>query len=479
MLFYYQYLYLPLVSLRIPFLLEAAMHQSLKNPGIILLLCLLTLGGATGTVQASEQAAQAAEPYSLPDLYRLALTHAERIKLSEEELAIARQTKEKALAVLKPRVNGFGTYTRYSEKQEIEGSLVQPQSAYGWGIRADQSFTLNGRELIAFGIAKDGIEKNRYDLAAVQEDYLFSVASAFYDILKARRALEIAAANTGRLQGLRDAVAIRLALESTTKTDLFRAEAELSKAKTEQISAHNQLSLARAVLRRLVDVTREFEIVERETEDGREFSPDSLAEMKKEALAHRAEIKALALETRIAEQTVRFTKGDYWPTLSVEGLYVNSDQDPSTPFMVEDSLSAGVRLDVPLYDGGLRRANVSQSRSRQRQAELQLAAITRQIEVEVEQAYLLVTDLASAIASLEDQLKFARENFDAIAKLFKHGMADRLDVLDANTLLLTSESQISEARYSYRLALLGLSRAKGTFLNPLVKSQIANQGQLP
>jgi outer membrane protein len=441
---------------------------------MILMPCLLILWAVTGMAHGGQAAPSLPKPFSLPDLYRLALERAEQIKLSEEELAIARQTKEKALAVLKPRINGFGSYTGYSEKKQIAGSLVQPWSAYGWGIRADQSFTLNGKELIAFGIAKEGIEKSGYDLAAVREDYLFSVASAFYDILKARRALEIAQANTGRLQGLRDAVATRLTLETTTKTDLFRAEAELSKAKTEQISARNQLSLARAVLRRLVDLDQGFEIAEQPAAGGHEPVAGSLEEMKKEALAHRAEIKALALEARIAEQTVRFTQGDYWPSLSVEGLYLNSRQDPSSPFVVEDSLSAGVRLDMPLYDGGLRRANVSQSRARQRQAELQLQAATRQIEVEVEQAYLLVKDLASAITALEDQLKFAQENFGAIAKLFKHGMANRLDVLDANTLLSTSESQLSEARYSYQLALLGLSRAKGTFLNPLVKNQIAN-----
>jgi outer membrane protein len=473
MLFHNQQQYQPPTLLRSIFLPEAAMHKSLPYTRFILLICLLIAWTQT-VARAAEGATSNNGSYSLTDVYRLALERAERIKISEEDLSIARQTKEQALAVLKPRLNGFGSYTHYSEKKEVEGSLVQPQAMYGWGIRADQSFTLNGKELIAFGIAKDGIEKSSYDLAAIKEEYLFGVASAFYDILKAKRAREIAAANTGRLKGLRDAVATRLSLETTTKTDLFRAEAELSKAKTEEISAGNQLSLAQAVLRRLVDLTRGYDIVEPEAADQGEFAADTLEAMKKEAMAHRAEIKVLALESKIAEQTVRFTKGEYWPTLSVEGQYVNSEQDPGTPYVVEDSLSAGIRLDVPLYDGGLRRANVSQSRSRQHQAELQLKALTRQIEVEVEQAFLLVTDLASTITALEDQLKFAKENYDAVAKLFAHGLADRLDVLDANTLLANSESQISEARYSHQLSLLGLARARGTFLNPLVKSQIEN-----
>jgi len=74
----------------------------------------------------------------------------------------------------------------------------------------------------------------------------------------------------------------------------------------------------------------------------------------------------------------------------------------------------------------------------------------------------------SIINSLEDQLAFSRENYEAVTKQFEHGLSNSVDVVDANTLLVTSHRQLSDARYSYRLAELKLERTKGSFLDSIV-----------
>jgi outer membrane protein TolC len=52
-----------------------------------------------------------AEEYSLEDLYRIGLEQAEKIKVSEEDLYIAERGKDKALALLLPKLSAFGNYT--------------------------------------------------------------------------------------------------------------------------------------------------------------------------------------------------------------------------------------------------------------------------------------------------------------------------------------------------------------------------------
>jgi outer membrane protein len=121
-----------------------------------------------------------AEEYSLEDLYKIALERSERIKISEEDLYISERSKDKALSALLPTLSAFGGYTKYSEEKRSAGSLIQPSDATSWGVRLDQSFSLGGREVVAFGISKENIEKAKYDLYAVKEGYLFSVAFAYY-----------------------------------------------------------------------------------------------------------------------------------------------------------------------------------------------------------------------------------------------------------------------------------------------------------
>ena len=171
--------------------------------------------------------------YSLEDLYKIALERSERIKISEEDMFIAQNGKDKAAAALMPKFSGFGSYTKYTEdRYSSSRALIQPEDSKSWGVRLDQSFSLGGRELTAFNISKENIEKNRYDLHAVKEEYLLSVSDAFYAVLRAKKALDIAKANVERLTKHRDAAAVMLKVGELTKTALLRAEAELSGAQS-------------------------------------------------------------------------------------------------------------------------------------------------------------------------------------------------------------------------------------------------------
>jgi outer membrane protein TolC len=137
-----------------------------------------------------------AKEYSLDELYRIALARAERIQLSVEDLNIAKTGKERAFSYLLPRLSAFGGYTKYSaEKYNDTGSLLQPDYANSWGLRADETLTINGRELTALGISKDNIVKSQYDLHATCEAYLLTIASAYYDVMKAKKAVDIAESN--------------------------------------------------------------------------------------------------------------------------------------------------------------------------------------------------------------------------------------------------------------------------------------------
>ncbi|HEX7535026.1 MAG TPA: TolC family protein, partial [Syntrophales bacterium] len=75
-----------------------------------------------------------AKEYSLDELYRIALERAERIKLSVEDLNIAKTGKDRAMSALLPKLSAFGNYIKYSaEKYNDSGTLLQPDTATSWG----------------------------------------------------------------------------------------------------------------------------------------------------------------------------------------------------------------------------------------------------------------------------------------------------------------------------------------------------------
>ncbi|MBT6340233.1 MAG: TolC family protein, partial [Desulfobacula sp.] len=124
--------------------------------------------------------------YSLYELTQLANIHAENIKIAEDDLYIAEQEKARALSVLIPRATSFGSMTEYKND-----ALTTPDTLT-LGIKLTQSFSLNGKELIALDVTKRSIEGKKFSLESIRSEYLLQVSQTYYNILSAQRYLEIA-----------------------------------------------------------------------------------------------------------------------------------------------------------------------------------------------------------------------------------------------------------------------------------------------
>ncbi len=404
-----------------------------------------------------------AEEYALDDLYRIALARSEILKVAEENLVISEIGKDKAFSFLLPRVTATGGITQYSEKKfNSAGSLTQPEYGSSWGVQIDQSVSLSGRELTALGISKQFVTKSTYDVTAVREDYLLRfVASAYYNVLTARKVLEIADSNLERLSKYREAAEKRLRIGEVTKTALLRAEGELSGAKSDRLQAQNSLELAMAVLARNVGIKEEFTIKEGAAAEG---DVPALNVFQERAFALRADLKSLEVQKQIAADQIKYAEGAFWPTVSATAAYAGADQYPVAGSLVRDSFYAGIGLNFPIFEGGFRKADVSEAKARERQAALFYEDLKKGIGIEVQTAYLDLVTQKGILQFLDDQVAFARDNYQAVARQFDFGLSNSLDVLDANTLLVSAETKVVSAVYNYQLALLRMKKATGTLL---------------
>lgn len=418
--------------------------------------------------------------YTLDDLYSIALQRSERVKISEEDLAIARTGKDKAVSALLPKISGLGNYTGYKDQKVSDtGSLTQPDEFSGWSLRLDHSVSMSGREITAYRVARDNIKKTDLDLFAVKEQYILSVTNAYYDVLKASRLVEIQKQNVERLTKHRDAASIRLRIGEVTKTAVLRAEAELSGARSDLVKAQNLLRFTKVVLKRIVGLEDEFDIVD--THKGGAAGLKDISEgntdpaigncpglelecLRQMAYVERAELRSSGIQKNIASSQVAIARGSYWPTLAVEGVFAQRKETPETSGLIRDNLYGGVRVVFPFFEGGLRVAEVREAESKKRQTDYAHEDLKKSVTVEVESSYLDFVTQKGILRSLEDQWVFADDNYRAVSKQFEFGLAQSVDVMDANTLLVTAERQLIDALYQYQQAVVRLRRSTGTLL---------------
>jgi len=403
-----------------------------------------------------------AQEYSLRDLYAEAVKNSEKIKYAEENLYIAQMGRMKAWAVLLPRLTAFGAYNRYSESIfTVSGAVLQPNEGGNWGVRADESFSLSIRELDALKISGQLVVKSEFDLENTKSDFILSVATAYYDTLKARKALEIAAANVERLTQYRYFVEKRLKVGEVTRTALLRADGELSGAQSDYLRATNTFQLARAALVRVTGIEENFRL----KEEAPDFSGvDPFERLRQTAFQMRPDLKSSDMQIQVAERQVKYARGAFWPYVGFYAIYNGADQNPAAVNLVRESLLAGVALTFPFFEGGLRVAELKEARAKERQSRLAFDDLKKNVEIELRGAWLDLETQRGTLKFLEDQLVFAHDNYNAVLRQYQNGLATSLDVMDANTLLLSSERNTVEALYGYQLAHLRVRKASGTLL---------------
>jgi outer membrane protein len=190
--------------------------------------------------------------------------------------------------------------------------------------------------------------------------------------------------------------------------------------------------------------------------------------LKEIAYSERTELKSSTIQKNIAEKQVQYTRGAHWPTLSLEGVYIAKHETPETGSIIRDNLYGGVRLTLPFFEGGLRHAETQEAMAKKRQAEYALNDLKKSISVEVENAYLDYIAQQGILKSSGDQVAFARDNYNAVSKQFDFGLAQSIEVMDANTVLVTAETQFIQALYNYQQSIIKLKRVTGMLLKSII-----------
>jgi outer membrane protein len=416
----------------------------------------------------------AQQNYTIHDIFSVALKRAEKVKIAEENITISKEGTNKALSSLLPTVTAFGKYTEYSKGKFFNNQIIQPDRSKIWGITIEEKLSLGGKEFTAYAVSRDSLVKTEHDVNSFKEQYLLKVSQDLYTYLKAKRAVEIAESNVERLKKHRDAAKIRLKVGEVTKTDLLRAEAELSGAEADLISSRNFLKIAKAQLSRDVGIEGDFEIIEPKIIDP--YLNLTLDQIKAIAKEQRAEIKIAQISKEIARKNVNYAIGSFFPYLSLSITYQKFDQDPSNEMTNKESKYAIASINFPIFEGGLRRAEFGEAKAKLRQAELQYEDTIKEVFMDVESAYHNYITFKDTIKSLEDEVTYARDNFNSVSKQYQHGLANSIDVTDANTFLVTAERKLMEALYNYQLSVMRLRQATGTLLKAFINNEMVAGG---
>jgi outer membrane protein TolC len=344
------------------------------------------------------------------------------------------------------------------ENADSDPIVIQP--AHQLGGQAQIGMTLfNLRSLPLLQNAYDAVEITQVSTGVARDQLFFAATQAYYGAVTAKRMVSIAEKQLANAKEHRDDVGKRVELGATTPLALQRAALDVVRAEQQVRVARNGMNSALGALGLMMDRETVFDIAEPPAPPPVELNADLIG-LTTRALGGRDDMLVQRIALRIAERTKTDSWAAFLPTLS---LAVQGRYNSNTSGFVANPFTGAVvlNLNVPIFDGGMRYADMREADSKVREELLKLQQLRRKVESQVRGNLADISIKREALDTAKRSLTLAKDQHNSAKQLYELGAATSLQVIDASLGEFFAEIELTRAEYELAQARLGLSFVLG------------------
>jgi outer membrane protein TolC len=241
--------------------------------------------------------------------------------------------------------------------------------------------------------------------------------------------------------------------------DLLRAQVEYQTQQQRLIAAENQLSIDKLALARVIGLPtgQPYRLA-----DSAPYAPlagITLSQALDQAYASRPDYLAAKAEVRAAQLALESAAAENYPTLSTATNYGDiGSPDFGTS---HGTFGFSVSLDVPIFQGSRVRADKLQADSALEQRRAELADLGGQIDQQVRTAMFNLKSSSDLVSVSRSNIELANQTLAQSQDRFRAGVADNLEVVQAQESVAAANQSYIGSLYSFNLAKLSLSLAMG------------------
>lgn len=391
-------------------------------------------------------------------------------KLARERTTESRAQRGIGLSALLPNISGTAYQMSLTENLAAQGltaaafhfpglpAFLGPFDRFDARFQLAQSL-FNLASIRRYQATRYGVQLAEQQRRLAMQQVTTETIVAYITVLETRQSVTAAEANAQLSRQLLDLAVNQRNAGIATGLDVARAETRLASRQVELAQARTNQDSARLNLLRVTGMPLASSIAPAESMRFEPQAPPEAVAAVQEALGARLELSVAAAQLRISEAERKAALGDMLPSVSAFGDYGSSGLKPDEVNL--PTRSVGVRIDVPIFDGGRTRSELQVASSRVRQAEMRLADLRAAVEKDVRQAL-------DELATREEQMQAARKTLDLAQRelslardRFQNGVADNIEVTNAQTALEDARQAEVSSLGQFNLARLNLFSALG------------------
>jgi outer membrane protein len=405
--------------------------------------------------------AQQAEPISLEEAVRIALSQNPDVQLARLDEEAAHQEVEIAKSPFTPQIlAGSGLAYTNGIPQSIEGSTPSIVQAVGRQYiynREQSNRVKQAREMeAAAGFATSGKE----------QEIAFRVASSYLDFERAWRRVRLLEDRMENWSRIESAMAALVEEGRKIPLELRQTQLETARVRHELNSQRAQFQVLEATLRHQLALGPDRHLTPQPTERANSLAlPAGLDAAREKARENNPESKRLAAALRSKGFEIQAEKGARYPRIDLVAQYsllgrFNNFEDFFNKFQRHNG-QIGMSMQIPVFTGKTVSSRVGKAEVEARQLRLREAATRSGAELEAERLFSEVEQAESALKLSRAELDYARENLSVVLARQDEGRAAMADVERARVAESQAWAAFYDVQYDMQRAKLNLLRQTG------------------
>jgi outer membrane protein len=306
--------------------------------------------------------------------------------------------------------------------------------------------------------AQKTLNSSRANSLSTREQVILLVVSQYIGTLRAVANVEASQSRVSLAQALYDQAADLQKEGVGTGIDTLRANVELQNEKQRLIEAETDRETSLFALSRLLNLDPRQAI---ELGDSLSFfdTPQPDVEPSIElALVERQEWKALEAQIKAAEYQKKASQDSRLPSLRFDGdfTYIGTSGDTTLP-----TYTYQASVNMPLFTGGRIHAEIVRADLEIKRLNQEKDDLRNQIALEVKTALLNLQSARNEVQVADLGVQLSKEEVDQARDRFKAGVANNIEVIQAQDSLARANDNQIAALYRFNQARADLARSIG------------------
>lgn len=422
---------------------------------------------ATATAGQDAGAAEAAPlVLTLGQALEIALSENPTVRIADRTIEAKRYARRGVYASLWPEIGASATYQRYIKKQTMhimdQSMEVGTANNYSGGFTAAMPL-INAQLWKSLKISALDVELAVELARSSRIDMIEQVSKAFYQVLLAKDSYDVYRRVYDNAVENHRIAEKKFDVGAVSEYDFIRSKVTVSNAVPDMLNAQNSIVVSLWQLKALLgldlatDIDCAGSLADYEPALGVRPAPES-------DLGNNSSMRQLEIQERQLEKTVEQLRATNLPTLNLSAAYNFTAMEENfrfSQYMWNPYAYATLSLNIPIFAGGKRRADVRQARINLDNIQLQREHTERQLRTSIMQYISSMQTNVEQFNASSENIAQARRGYEIAVKRYEIGGGTLVDVDNSQLAYTQAELTRSTAIYNYLVNRVSLEKIYG------------------